>query len=394
MTIIDLKDEIFQLKSEGKTWNEIDSLLNLNPDQARNLARNDPRYSLIKKSNPHSKPDEMDKKYYRDDGSITSIIRTKRKNKQTFNQNELLTIHGFNPDEFKIRSITSNEWTTPISGESFYNYQSKITVEPITKTEINLEQLTDILKSEVKPLKINSEYTGETNLVIQLADIHFGITKLSDALPKLSNLKSRVELGYDTIVIEQLGDLFHSSQMRSSQTLKGTILDDVNMEQAVSDARLFYDAVIRMCLENSNEVIIEHACGNHSGNMEYMFLVYLETKYPQVKVNYHNEPRSVYRLGNVGIMLSHGDTVPLKRLPMLFATEHKLLWAECETVEVHTAHKHNKFTEEEYDGVILRQAPTFKPNDTYEIQNGWTNARKFLQVIEYEEDGEVGSYVI
>ena len=116
---IDLKDEIFQLKSEGKTWNEIDNLLNLNPDQARNLARNDERYSLIKNTNPHSKPDEMDKKYYRDDGSITSIIRTKRENKQTFNQNELLIIHGFNPDEFKIRSITSNEWTTPISGESF-----------------------------------------------------------------------------------------------------------------------------------------------------------------------------------------------------------------------------------------------------------------------------------
>lgn len=266
--------------------------------------------------------------------------------------------------------------------------------EPKNDKKISLDKYISILKQDIKPIHIQSDYIGGTSLVIQIADLHFGVTKLKDTLPKLAKLKSRIEFGYKTIVIEQLGDLFHSAQMKSSQTLKGTLLEDVDMVQAVEDAKQFYDVVIRSCIENSGNVIIEHAGGNHSGNMEYMFLIYLETKYPQIEVNYHNESRTVYKLGNVGIMLSHGDTVPLKKLPMLFANEYKMLWAECETIEVHTGHKHNKFTEEEYDGVILRQAPTIKPNDIYEIDNGWTTARKIIQCVEYDEDGEVGSYVI
>jgi hypothetical protein len=152
--------------------------------------------------------------------------------------------------------------------------------------------------------------------------------------------------------------------------------------------------VLVKCLERSQKVIVEHAGGNHSDNFEYMFLNYLEAKYPQVEVNYHNETRKAYKLGNVGIMLSHGDTVGLNKLPMLFANEYKLLWADSAVCEVHTAHKHNKYVEQEIDGVVLRQAPTIKPNDLYEIKNGWTGNRKIIQVIEYDEDGEFGSYII
>ena len=391
---INLKDKIFELRQQNTPWTKIDELLDLTPDHARNLARRDPRYQTIANANPHDKSDEMDKKYYKDDGSITSLIRTNLNAKKIFSKDELLVIHGFDPKEFQIRSITSNEWTMNTTDDVKYNYQSKIVAEPINPNHIDIDKCVNILKQDIKPIHVQSDYIGDTNLVIQLADLHFGVTKFEDTIHKLSKLKSRIEYGYKTIVIEQLGDLFHSSQMKASQTLKGTLLEDVDMVQAVEDAKQFYDVAIQCCMENSDEVIIEHAGGNHSNNMEYMFLIYLETKYPQITVNYHNDSRTVYKLGNVGVMLSHGDTVPLKKLPMLFANEYKMLWAECETSEIHTAHKHNKFTEEEYDGVILRQAPTIKPNDLYEIDNGWTTARKIIQVIEYDEDGEVGSYVI
>ena len=388
---INLKDKIFELRQQGIPWTKIDELLDLTPDRARNLARYDKRYETIKNPNPHDQADEVDKKYYQQDGSITSIVRTGRSQKKRFNQSELLEIHGFDSDEFRIKSVISNEWTL---SDTQYNYQSKINVEPIRQNEFDINVYVETLKQDIKQITVDADYIGDTNLVIQLADLHFGVTKISDTINKLSKLKSRIECGYKTIVIEQLGDLFHSSQMKSSQTLKGTQLDDVDMVEAVEAAKSFYDFIITTCLLNADEVIIEHACGNHSGNVEYLFLVYLESKYPQIKVNYHNDSRIVYKLGNVGIMLSHGDTVPLKKLPMLFANEYKLLWSECETCEVHTGHKHNKFTEEEYDGVILRQAPTIKPNDIYEIDNGWTTARKIIQVIEYDDDGEVGSYVI
>lgn len=388
--------ELIKCLRQGNTpWTKIDDMLKLPPDGARNKARSQEWYKQIAQSNPHDKADDVDKKTYKEDGSISSFIRTRLDEKKTFSKNELLELHGLDPDEFKIKNITSNEWSvTSGSGDKFYNFQSKILAEPVLTSDITPEQMVELLAGRITPVKIDKIGTGENNLVIQLADLHFGVTKLKDTKEKLSKLIDRIDYGYKTIVIEQLGDLFHSSQMRSSQTLRGTLLDDVDMTQAIEDAKTFFDTVLIKCLECSQEVIIEHASGNHSGNMEYMFLIYLESKYPEVTVNYHNDTRTAYQLGNVGIMLSHGDTVALNKLPMLFANEYKQLWADSEVCEIHTAHKHNKYTEQEIDGVVLRQAPTIKPNDLYEITNGWTTNRKIIQVIEYDEWGEVGSYVI
>ena len=345
--------------------------------------------------NPHDKAEDVDKKNYREDGSISSFIRTRLDDKQTFSKEELLELHGLDPKEFKIKTITSNEWSvTAGAGERYYNFQSKILAETILSSDITPEQMAELLAGRIEPVEVEKLSMGENNLVVQLADLHFGVTKLKDTTDKLSKLVDRIDYGYKTIVIEQLGDLFHSSQMKSSQTLKGTMLDDVDMAQAIEDAKSFFDVVLTKCLGCSQKVIVEHASGNHSGNMEYMFLIYLESKYPEVTVNYHNDTRVAYQLGKVGIMLSHGDTVALNKLPMLFANEYKQLWADSEVCEVHTAHKHNKYTEQEIDGVVLRQAPTIKPNDLYEITNGWTTSRKIIQVIEYDEWGEVGSYVI
>lgn len=390
-----INDVIRKLREKQTPWTEIDRILDLPPDGARNKARGQEWYKEIAQSNPHDKASDVDKKSYRDDGSISSFIRTRLDEKKTFSKDELLELHGLNPDEFKIKNITSNEWSmTNGSGDKFYNFQSKILAEPILASDITPEQMVELLAGRIKPVKIDKIGTGENNLVIQLADLHFGVTKLKDTKEKLSKLIDRIDYGYKTIVIEQLGDLFHSSQMRASQTLRGTLLDDVDMVQAIEDAKTFFDVVLTKCLESSERVIIEHASGNHSGNIEYMFLIYLESKYPEVEVNYHNDTRTAYQLGKVGIMLSHGDTVGLNKLPMLFANEYKQLWADSEVCEVHTAHKHNKYTEQEIDGVVLRQAPTIKPNDLYEITNGWTSNRKIMQVIEYDEWGEVGSYVI
>ena len=388
--------ELIKCLRQGNTpWTKIDEILKLPPDGARNKARNQEWYKQIAQSNPHDKAEDVDKKTYREDGSISSFIRTRLDNKQTFSQSELLELHGLDPIEFKIKTITSNEWSmTNGDGDKYYNFQSKILAEPILSSDITPEQMAELLIGKIKPVEVKKLSIGENNLVIQLADLHFGVTKLKDTTDKLAKLVDRIDYGYKTIVIEQLGDLFHSSQMRSSQTLRGTLLDDVDMTQAIEDAKTFYDVVLTKCLECSQEVIIEHASGNHSGNIEYMFLIYLESKYPEVKVNYHNDTRTAYQLDKVGIMLSHGDTVALNKLPMLFANEYKQMWADSEVCEVHTAHKHNKYTEQEIDGVVLRQAPTIKPNDLYEITNGWTSNRKIIQVIEYDEWGEVGSYVI
>jgi len=88
-------------------------------------------------------------------------------------------------------------------------------------------------------------------------------------------------------------------------------------------------------------------------------------------------------LDNVGIMLTHGDTAKNK-LPQLFAYEFKMIWAQAETMEIHSGHRHTQ--EKDMDGLVLRQMGTVKPNDEYEIVNGWVTNKKVIQLIEYDSD--------
>ena len=317
-------------------------------------------------------------------GSVKSDKLIELSLEQAKDQQYILEAHGFDAKEWEVVSAKSSQWNHQNKelGTSTM-YSSKVTVKPRKKDALNEHDVLRELARDIKPVIIPTNYTGENNLVIGLADLHFGITQLSDTLAKLDDIKSIIQNGYKQIVIEHLGDLFHSSQMKTSQTLKGTILDDVDMVKAIEDAKTFFDVIITEALQYSKKVSVEHASGNHSDNMEYMFLVYLEAKYPDVKVNYHNEYRTAYMIDNVGIMVAHGDNAKNK-LPQLFATEYKMIWSLSETMEIHTGHRHS--FEKDYDGVILRQFGTIKPNDAYEVRNGWTSNRKVIQMIEYDQD--------
>ena len=241
------------------------------------------------------------------------------------------------------------------------------------------------LTANIEPVEIKPpEIATERNLVIPLADLHFGITKYEDVKDQLAKLVTIIGHDYDTIVIEQLGDLFHSSQMKSSQTLKGTQLEDVDMEQAVEDARLFYYNIITTALNHANHVQVKHVGGNHSGNLEYVFMLYLETAFPSVEVDKNIRYRTAYSLGRVGILLAHGDTA-LKKLPMLFATEYAAIWARSTYREQHTGHFHQQVVADE-SGVVTRQFGTPKKPDDYEMQNGYTMANHKLQALEYSRD--------
>lgn len=388
----DYQKMIIALKQQGFTWTQIDSFRQAHTDNSRNAVRGLEEYKLIANPNPHDQSSTKDTRKINSDGSVVEEIE------RHFNQPtepktpaEFMKLHNYDPNEFEYVSGESTVWTvTNGEGQEYYNVRSKIKVKPLTNS-LSEKQVLEILKADMTPRHIEPVSVSDNNLVIQLADLHFGITTFEDTKETLAKLLDRIDYGYHTIVIEQLGDLFHSAQMKSSQTLKGTLLDDVDMEQAIEDAKEFYIYVIDKCLASAEEVRIEHATGNHS-DFEYLFLMYLEAKYPQVKINKHTAHRSVYTIGQVAVMLSHGDTVALNKLPMLFASEYPLMWGNAEHREVHTAHKHNKYVEQEQGLATLRQAPTIKPNDPYEIKNGWTSNRKIIQCVEYSEDRPVATY--
>lgn len=327
------------------------------------------------------------------DGSTTSSTTMQMTEEQAKDPEFVLRAHGFNPDDWDIVSARNNFWQqNSVENGLIDLYQSKITVKPKSDDELTFEDITEILKQEIEPYTVKQVAHSAHNLVIPLPDLHFGVTKKQDVQNHLDRMLDVINKGYKTIVIEQLGDLFHSSQMWSSQTLKSTILQDVDMVAAWNDAKWLFDVLVTATLKSSTKVYVKQMAGNHSGNMEFAFMEYLQAKYPQVVVHNNIKFRDAYLLDNVGIMLAHGDLAP-KNLPILFANEFGGVWSLSHSREIHKGHFHKEKIVDE-GGVISRQLGTVKPNDKYEIMNGWTLSKKELYALEYDSDKLVAEWHI
>lgn len=328
---------------------------------------------------------------FNSDGSITSQIRKRLTQKKVFSNEELLELHTINTKENEIKQIVSNEWTmTNKDGETFYNFQSKIIAVPLKEGGLTFEDFRELVREEPIKFDVPLVGVGTRNLVVGMADIHLGVTTIEMILNEIAEIMEIAENGYDTIVIEQLGDYFHSSQMKQSITLKGTILQTVDMAKAWNDGKSLMIRLIDHFLKHCNKVQIETAMGNHSGNLEYVLLDFIKERYSlleneRVVVNNHLDWRTAYKVGNVGIMLAHGDNTPPQKLVGKFAAEYPQLWGSVEHREVHTGHRHSKFKEIDENGIVIRQFPTKKPTDDYEDEKGYIS-RKLIEVIEYDED--------
>ncbi|MCO8298655.1 helix-turn-helix domain-containing protein [Tetragenococcus halophilus] len=316
-------------------------------------------------------------------GEQTSEIKLRMTAEQAKDPDYVLKAHGYGSQDWEIVKLTSNVWEQNSSSDGLVQlYQSKIVVKP--KQGFNAKDVVEQLLKDVPKMELKQKIHGKRNLVIPLSDLHFPILTLDKAQEYLTDVVELIQKGYNTIVLESLGDIFHSNAMKSSQTIKGTQLEDVDMVSAIEYAKKFFGLIIEVALQYSNEVRIEFAEGNHSA-MEYMFLTYLEARYPQAKVNKHNKARIAYKLGNVGIMLTHGHMGKKKDYPMLFATEFKDVWASSSWLECHQGHYHT-MEAQNVNGVIHRQLGTIKPNDSYEEENGFTMNYKSTQAFEYSDD--------
>lgn len=316
------------------------------------------------------------------EADVECLFNTKRK----FTPDELLDLAGLSDKDFTLKQVKGSKWSvvTTKYGRKWNFYASVVATPKVASLDAMVEEI----NATVKPLHIEREKTGKRNLVIPLPDMHFGWTTYADVRNKVNQIQDITKNGYDTIVIEQLGDLFHSDQMHSSQTVRGTILDDVDMRAAFRYASQFFEDIIPTAISNSKHVRYYTVFGNHSGDLEYAYALALKAKYPQVEFILNDDApqtdwRCAYLLGHIGIMMAHGD-VAKNRLTGLFPVEYKAIWSQARTTEIHSGHYHSeRFRDDQ--GIMWRQLGTAKPNDEYEIKNGFTGSKRVMYVFEYDD---------
>ncbi|WP_373807931.1 hypothetical protein, partial [Jeotgalibaca porci] len=256
-----INDVIRKLREKQTPWTEIDRILDLPPDGARNKARGQEWYKEIAQSNPHDKASYVDKKSYRDDGSISSFIRTRLDEKKTFSKNELLELHGLDPDEFKIKNITSNEWSmTNGSGDKFYNFQSKILAEPVSDIDRLPEMITEAIQQYAKPFDIDVMDDDKLigTLLINLPDLHIGSNTAEEYSVYQDGILIQLENQYENVVISLLGDLFNANSFQS-KTIHDTRVSDTDIPQSWDEAVLFIEPIIQKALSTSPNVTVVYS---------------------------------------------------------------------------------------------------------------------------------------
>lgn len=326
--------------------------------------------------------------HYGEDGKVDDIKITAKYlmlNEQTQKTPEdILEYLNLDAKEWRVVSAIPNQWTTPTADGPKWNFQLKVNVKP--RVENAIEDLVERLTHEVQPLHVEShiDASRQNNLVIPLADLHFGILKLNHIQDKIAELLDIISLGYKTIVIEVIGDTLHSDKINSTETVSGTILEDVNMPNAIDEAMVFMETIVTAALKRANSVYIKSVGGNHDFDMSYMFMLWVKEHFKQAKVDVNNNYRTAYLLDHVLVSIQHGDVN--KRIPgQILATEHKHMWGVASTVEIHTGHLHFDKTIDE-NGVIIRQFSTPKPTDEWEKKNAFVGSSKLLHALVYSDD--------
>lgn len=327
------------------------------------------------------------------DGSYSSSRTLNLSDSELKDESKLLEYHGYDPEKWEIKTSSNSRNTRETNKGTKHSYNSRITVKP--KQSLTLDDLKEELtKTYVEPMVVykNKPVDSESTLVIPLFDLHFGITTKDTIQNNLNKLLTRIEHGYDEIVIVSGGDVMHSDVViGNTKTTSGTLLDPADMKTAIQDARSFYDTIFRASLANSNNVEHYAIGGNHDRTTSYMFYLVLKERFPQVE-HHLDDYRLAFKVGNTGILVAHGDTA-MKDIALLFATQYSEVWNATSNHEIYSGHFHTKNTTDE-KGVILRSFGTPKNPDGYEVKNGYLGNRKISEAIEYDKDTVVAEYFL
>lgn len=334
------------------------------------------------------------------DGSIVSKVLLKGTTKRDITQGELLKLHNFDAKEWVIKKVVSNVWTVNTKEKEKYNFQSKIIVEPIVK-EIDIKGLIDEEIKRVKPFEVKLQSKKpkcETSLVaINVSDTHFtgDGTNYFEDLNRLNYKLCDIKHKHKNLVIclNLLGDVVNIDTVKG-QTTKGTQLQTFDVEGQLNDALMFFDYLFSIMQGTAVKIHVQGVAGNHDNTLSYYIYRLLEQRYQNDNITFDISRKDnqglmkVFYYGKVLIGITHGDKTN-KNIPMLVATQYPKAWSATTTRELFKGHIHHEKTQIietgiDDQGLVIRTVPTAKPNDTYEQQNGFIDAKKRFAAVVYD----------
>lgn len=248
-------------------------------------------------------------------------------------------------------------------------------------TENRLEELLEAIRDNTPIVQIKPKVIEQADgmLEIPLFDMHFGIADMDFYRDTLAEILAIVgSKHWDRIVIPVGQDLFHNDSITKGVTTKGTLIEKVDLKQAVYDAETFYFNLIDTALQNANEVSVMYSPGNHDKTVGWFFARILKTRYGDIVDDSTAERKAIWWNGCF-IGVTHGDkhTDTANGLRGKFTMEFPTLYAMAKVREIHTGHLHREDLKDEY-GVLVRRVSCGNKNDDWTTDEGYKSQKRFM----------------
>ncbi|WP_137744555.1 hypothetical protein [Robertmurraya siralis] len=218
---------------------------------------------------------------------------------------------------------------------------------------------------------------------IPFFDSHFGVSDYDyykETQHKTMNLLLSRRWSEVLFIIGQ--DMLHNDNFKG-QTVNGTQIEIIDLPKAWEDAFNFYQPMIELSLEQSENVKIIYSTGNHDLTITWAFVQMLKKLYPQVIFDDSIDERKIHTFGQNFIGITHGDKAR-KNLHNIFPVEFPVEWSKSKNREVHIGHFHVEDAKDVF-GMVIRTLATRNKTDTWHKTNGFIGAHKRFMLFEYSE---------
>jgi UDP-2,3-diacylglucosamine pyrophosphatase LpxH len=249
-------------------------------------------------------------------------------------------------------------------------------------TEDRIEEILTAIKNyipvaDIKP-KVSNDAEGM--LEIPLYDMHFGIADFDfyrDALEQILGIVCSKH--WDKIVIPVGQDLFHNDSITQGVTTKGTLIEKVDLTQAINDAEKFYFILIDSALKKANSVEVIYSPGNHDKTVGWLFARILKTRYGHIVDDSPKERKVIYWNGCfVGITHGAKGNDTAAGLRGKFTEEFAFAYARANVREIHVGHLHREADSRDEYGIQIRRLCTKNKNDSWTIDEGFMSQKRFM----------------
>lgn len=249
-------------------------------------------------------------------------------------------------------------------------------------TEDGLEEILAAIKDNTPVAKIEPTIKEEAEgmLEIPLFDMHFGIADFAFYEQALKDILSIVaSKHWEAILIPVGQDLFHNDSISKGVTTKGTLIEKVDLTQAVYDAKVFYFNLIDAALKNANDVRVMYSPGNHDKTVGWMFVQILKERYGDIVDDSTKERKAVLWRGCF-IGITHGDkgTDTASGLRGKFTAEYPALFADSKVREIHAGHLHREDASRDEYGIQIRRMCSGNKNDEWTYEQGYQSQKRFM----------------